>query len=157
MTEQDAEDLFNRINTILREHGLTWLAAEIAAEAAEGRASPKRLSVQEGFDPAFLEEMPVRPARRKKTEFTHVRPLTSKEKMDVSIKALRAIVVSSGKILPEILRTLGDPHGGTISLVSETDSPSTVLSENEARQFSSAAIGLNEQLRTLSEEVRRGS
>jgi hypothetical protein len=155
MTEHDAEDLFIRINSILREHGLTWLANEIAAEAAEGKASPKMLAIQD-FDPEFLEEMPVRPARRK-TEFTHVRPLTSKEKMDVSIKALRAIIVSSGKMLPEILRTLDTPHGATISFVSEADIPPTILSEIEATRFSSATEELDEELEALSEEVRRGS
>ena len=156
MTEQDAEDLFHQINTILRNHGLTWLATEIAAEAAEGRASPKMLSVQDHIDAVFSDELPARPARRK-TEFTHVRALTSKEKMDVSIKALRAIVVSSGKILPEILRTLNAPHGPAISFVSEADASPTVLAEIEASHFSSAAIRLDEQLRALSEEVRRGS
>jgi len=156
MTEQDAEDLFHRINMILRDHGLAWLATEIAAEAAEGKATPKMLTIQEPISRVFLDETPVRPTRRK-TEFTHVRELRSKEKMDVSIKALRAIVVSSGKILPEVLQTLNAPHDATISFVSETDSPTTVLSETEARQFSSGAIRLDEQLTALSEEVRRGS
>jgi len=156
MTEQDAEDLFHRLNMILRDHGLAWLATQIAAEAAEGRASPKMLSVQEHFDSLFLDEAPARRARRK-TEFTHVRPLTSKEKMDVSIKALRSVVVSSGTILPEILRTLIAPHGATISFVSETDTLPTILSEIESNQFASAVARLDELLRALSEEVRRDS
>jgi hypothetical protein len=156
MTEQEAESLFHHINSILREHGLAWLATEIAAEVAEGRASPKMLSVRDPVDILFSDEIPARPARRR-TEFTHVRALTSREKMDVSIKALRAIVVSSGKILPEILQTLNAPHGATISFVSEADSPSTVLSETDARQFSLAAMRLNEEIGALSEEVRRGS
>jgi hypothetical protein len=157
MTEQDAEDLFRQINSILGEHGLTWLANEIVAEAAEGKASPKILSVQGPIKAVFSDdEIPARPARRK-TEFTHVRALTSKEKMDLSIKALRAIVISSGRMLPEVLQTLNAPHGATISFVSETDAPPTVLSETEASQFSSAAIRLDEQLRALGEEVNRGS
>src|SRR5262249_11076424 len=69
MTEQDAEDLFIRINTFLRERGLTWLATEIAAEAAEGKASPKMLAVQEHFETVFPDEIPSRPTRHK-TEFT---------------------------------------------------------------------------------------
>jgi hypothetical protein len=156
MTDQEAEDLFHRINTILRNRGLTWLATQIAAEAAEGRASPKMLSVREYIDSRSSDEMPSRTARRK-TEFTHVRELTSKEKVVVSIKALRAIVVSSGNLLPEILGRLNSPHGATISFVSETESPPTVLSERDASQFSSGVLGLDEQLRALDEEVSRGS
>ena len=87
-----------------------------------------------------------------KTEFTHVRPLTSKEKMDVSIKALRAIIVSSGKMLPEILRTLDTPPGATISFVSEADIPPTILSEIDSTKFSSAAEELDEELEALSKD-----
>jgi hypothetical protein len=156
MTEQDAEELFQQINIILRNIGLTWLATQIAAEAAEGRASPKMVSVEEHIDTGLFDEMPTRPARRK-TEFTHVRPLTSKEKVDVSITALRAIIVSSGKILPEVLGTLNAAHAATISFASETDSAPTVLTEIEASRVSRAVLGLDEQLRSLIEEVHRGS
>ena len=156
MTEEEAEALFVEINTILRKQGLAWLANEIAGEASEGRASPKMLSVHEHTDVSFLEDTVSRPTRRK-TEFTHVRPLTSKEKIGVSIKALRAILVSSGKILPEIIHTINATDDATISFVAETDSSSTISSETEAARFSLAATVLDHQLRNLEQEVGHGS
>jgi hypothetical protein len=156
MTEEDAEQLFNHINIMLRNNQLIWLADQIAAETADGRASQKLLSVQDDFDIFTIDETPSRSSRRR-TEFTHVRPLTSKEKIDVSIKALRAIIVSSGQILPKILDTIDAPSETTVTFVSETDAPVTTLSDVEAAQFGAAAANLDGQLNVVGEEVHRGS
>jgi hypothetical protein len=156
MTDEEAEALFQKINNILRRQGLPWLAAEIAGEAAEGQASPKMLSVQEYADNILFDETAARQTRRK-TEFTHVRALTPREKIGVSIKALRAIIVSSGKILPEVINTLNAPNGATISFVSETDIPPTVLSDSESRRFSLEVIRLDQELQALGKEASDGS
>jgi hypothetical protein len=156
MTEEDAEELFNHINLILRNHQLIWLADQIATEAADGRASQKLLSVQDDFDTFVVDEIRPRFTRRR-TEFTHVRPLTSKEKVDVSIKSLRSILVSSGQILPKVLETIVASPEVTFTFVSETDAPVTTLSEADAARFSAAATSLDGQLNVVVEEVHRGS
>jgi hypothetical protein len=134
MTEEEAEEAFLKINSTLRERGLGWLADQIAGEAAEGQASTKMLSVQEYADAVAFDGPPSKPKKRR-TEFTHVRPLTSKEKLGVSIKALRAIIVSSGKILPEVADTLGAAKGTTFSFVSDADTRSTTLSDRQRPLF----------------------
>jgi hypothetical protein len=158
MTEQEAEDLFVQINAMLRDRGLTWLASEIVGEAAEGRASPKILTVQEHLDVAFtLDETPPRRTRRQKSEFTHVRPLTSKEKLGVAINALRSIIASSANMLPEVMHTLNAGNGMTISFASETDVPTIVVSQADASRYSSAAVELDRRLQALIKEVSSGS
>jgi hypothetical protein len=153
MTEEEAEEAFSRINSTLRECGLAWLADQIAGEAAEGRASTKILSVQE-YAEVTLDDLVAKP-RKRKTEFTHVRPLTSKEKLSVSIMALRAIIVSSGKILPAVADTLG-AKGATFSFVSDAETSSITLPDYQRPLFSSAAIVLEERLQTLTHEVNDG-
>jgi hypothetical protein len=156
MTEQEAEDLFVRIDAMLRDRGLIWLASEIVGEAAEGRASPKMLTVQEHPDVLSLDEIAQRRTRRK-TEFTHVRPLTSKEKVGVAINALRSIIASSASMLPEVMHTLNAADGMTISFVSKTDVPTIVVSQADASRYSSAAIELDRRLQALIEEVSSDS
>jgi hypothetical protein len=151
MTEDEAEEAFSRINSTLREYGLAWLADQIAGEAAEGRASTKILSVQEYAELAL--DGPVAKPRKRKTEFTHVRPLTSKEKLSVSITALRAIIVSSGKILPTVADTLGAGKGVTFSFASDADTSSITLPAGQRPRISSAAIVLGERLQALTHEV----
>jgi hypothetical protein len=151
MTEEEAEEAFSRINSTLREYGLAWLADQIAGEAAEGRASTKILSVQEYAEVTL--DGPVTKPRKRRTEFTHVRPLTSKEKLGISIEALRAIVVSSGKILPNVADTLGAAKGASFSFVSDADTSSTTLSDRQRPLISSAAIVLEERLKALTHEV----
>jgi hypothetical protein len=156
MTEEEAEEAFSRINTTLREYGLAWLADQIAGEAAEGRASTKILSVQEYADVPLVEG-PVAKPRKRKAEFTHVRPLTSKEKLNVSITALRAIIVSSGKILPDVSETLGAAEKATFSFVSDADTSSIRLPADQRPRISSAAIVLDERLQALTHEVDNGA
>src|SRR3954465_10200907 len=144
MTEEEAEEAFSRINTTLREYGLAWLADQIAGEAAEGRASTKILSVQEYADVPLVEG-PVAKPRKRKTEFTHVRPLTSKEKLSVSVTALRAIIVSAGKILPEVAKTVETADRVTFSFVSDADTSSIRLPADQRPRISSAAIVLDER------------
>jgi hypothetical protein len=156
MTEDEAEEAFSRINSTLRDSGLAWLADQISGEAAEGRASTKILSVQEYVE-APLVEGPVAKTRKRKTEFTHVRPLTSKEKLSVSITALRAIIVSSGKILPEVANTLEAANRATFSFVSDADTSSTRLPADQRPRISSAAIVLDERLQALTHEVDDGA
>jgi hypothetical protein len=155
MTEDEAEEAFSRINSTLREYGLAWLADQIAGEAAEGRASTKILSVQE-YAELSLEGPAARP-RKRRTEFTHVRPLTSKEKLSVSITALRAIIVSSGKILPTVANTLGAGKAVTFSFASDADINLTTLPANQRPRISSAAIVLDERLQALKHEVGDGA
>jgi hypothetical protein len=150
MTDDEANELSATLTDILRSRGLSWLAEEIAGEIAEGKASRKMLTVQEYGDTS-TEDISHRAKRR--TEFTHVRALTPKEKIEVSLKALRAIVVSSAEILPEVTRTLDFPKAATISFVSETDAAPTVLHENDPGRFSSAARELDELLSRLDREV----
>ncbi|WP_426612230.1 hypothetical protein [Bradyrhizobium sp. McL0616] len=151
MTEDEAEEAFSRINSTLRENGLAWLADQIAGEAAEGRASTKILSVQEYAELAL--DGPVAKPKKRKTEFTHVRPLTSKEKLSVSITALRAILVSSGKILPAVSDTLGATNIATFSFASDADTSSTSLLAAQRPRISAAAIVLDERLQALMHEV----
>ena len=156
MTEDEAEEAFSRINFTLRESGLAWLADQIAGEAAEGRASTKILSVQEYAEKPLIEGSAAKP-RKRKTEFTHVRPLTSKEKLNVSITALRAIIISSGKILPEVSRTLGAANRATFSFVSDADTSSIRLPADERPRISAAANVLDERLQALTHEVDDGA
>jgi len=157
MTEDEADEAFLRINSTLRDSGLSWLADQIAGEAAEGRASTKILSVQEYVEGPLVEGPVVAKTRKRKTEFTHVRPLTSKEKLSVAITALRAIVVSSGKILPEVANTLEAANRATFSFVSDADTSSTRLPADQRPRISSAAIVLDERLQALTHGVDDGA
>jgi len=149
MTDQEAEELFSQIARILRENELDWLATEIAAEAAEGRSAPKMLSVVE-------RDMPLLDGRmqgsRRRVEFTHVIPLTSKEHVGVSIKALRSIVVSSAVVLDELTKTLANGVPYTVSFVSEADQPSVTISSEDARRLSTAGRHLEAHLNSIEAE-----
>lgn len=155
MTDEEGEELFLEINRILREGGLNWLAAEIEAEAAEGRPAPKMLSVFEEYDSDAPSAGKMRRPTRRREEFTHVVPFTSKEKLEISIEALRAIVLSAPAILEELKHTLTGGDHFTVSFVSETDQPRTTISDVQAAPLTAASAELRRLLDSLSTEVKR--
>lgn len=155
MTESEAEEFYQNLVTALRKQSLDWLATQIEMEVAEGKTTPKLLTVFESYDGDLSVERDAAKGRSRRVEFAHVQPFTSQEKLEILIQAVRTIVVSSGKIFSELHMDQRLGAYQSISFVSEAGVESLELSSSQMIPMTAAADQLEQLLNKLDSEVSR--